>query len=412
MSVRFVLHLAHLEALRFNHESYGSEHLTLGLVKLGKAPSLANAILASQNIELRKVRLEVEKRVTCSPCMRTSSHVDLAEGFMELWDSAINLSRQIGEVASDEHGFGTGGLLIAMAMAPGTIAHEALMVGCGLDASSLIPEATRLLNHSGDESRFFDLRTDKFHTVCQVVRSYLGGRMPVGDLIECVPEHEGLILSCVESLAQHYSIPSGAELIRRHELYCELDEQFMQASDFTNGNILRKKIDALGLYFLQRTSRLSLIGFESDFWKAMLRESAKQVNAADRDWRNAVLPWCLRQTFDRQRAKAGLSSLHCSIDRQIAKLDDYVMRLPTEFAPRFERFCQWQEVRKDRFLQYTRTVLNKANSSENVRKLVRQVQRTQGDDARAEYDFTGESSLLFTGWSVNNGLLVPAIATD
>ena len=53
--------LANQEAQRFNHEYIGTEHILLGLVKEGSGVG-AN-VLKNLDIDLRKVRLEVEKLV-------------------------------------------------------------------------------------------------------------------------------------------------------------------------------------------------------------------------------------------------------------------------------------------------------------------------------------------------------------
>src|SRR5438045_7308156 len=58
---RKVMQLANQEAQRFNHEYIGTEHILLGLVKEGSGVA-ANG-LKNLDVELRKIRLEVEKIV-------------------------------------------------------------------------------------------------------------------------------------------------------------------------------------------------------------------------------------------------------------------------------------------------------------------------------------------------------------
>src|SRR5262245_38906463 len=58
---RKVMRLANQEAQRFNHEYIGTEHILLGLVKEGSG--VAANVLKNLDIDLRKVRLEVEKIV-------------------------------------------------------------------------------------------------------------------------------------------------------------------------------------------------------------------------------------------------------------------------------------------------------------------------------------------------------------
>src|SRR5450755_4321968 len=60
-----VLALARKEADRFNHNFVGTEHLLLGLIKLGQG--VAVNVLQSMGIDLETVRLEVEKQVGTGP---------------------------------------------------------------------------------------------------------------------------------------------------------------------------------------------------------------------------------------------------------------------------------------------------------------------------------------------------------
>ena len=56
---RKVMQLANQEAQRFNHEYIGTEHILLGLVKEGSG--VAANVLKNLDVDLRKIRLEVEK---------------------------------------------------------------------------------------------------------------------------------------------------------------------------------------------------------------------------------------------------------------------------------------------------------------------------------------------------------------
>ena len=55
-----VLSLAKKEAKKFGHDYVGTEHLLLGLIKLGQG--VAVAVLQAMNLDLESVRMEVEKR--------------------------------------------------------------------------------------------------------------------------------------------------------------------------------------------------------------------------------------------------------------------------------------------------------------------------------------------------------------
>ena len=56
-----VLALARKEADRFNHSFVGTEHLLLGLIKLGQG--VAVSVLERKGLDLESVRMEVEKQV-------------------------------------------------------------------------------------------------------------------------------------------------------------------------------------------------------------------------------------------------------------------------------------------------------------------------------------------------------------
>src|ERR1700739_1348641 len=58
---RKVMQLANQEAQRFNHEYIGTEHVLLGLLKEGSG--VAATVIRKLDIDLRKIRLEVEKLV-------------------------------------------------------------------------------------------------------------------------------------------------------------------------------------------------------------------------------------------------------------------------------------------------------------------------------------------------------------
>ena len=66
---RKVMQLANQEAIRFNHENIGTEHILLGLVKVGSG--VAAEVLKNLGVDLRRIRLEVEKIVQSGPDMVT-----------------------------------------------------------------------------------------------------------------------------------------------------------------------------------------------------------------------------------------------------------------------------------------------------------------------------------------------------
>jgi ATP-dependent Clp protease ATP-binding subunit ClpC len=79
--------LANQEAQRFNHEYIGTEHILLGLVKEGSGTA-AN-ILRNLGIDLRKVRLEVEKIVVTGPDAAVFDRMPLTPRAKKVIESAI-----------------------------------------------------------------------------------------------------------------------------------------------------------------------------------------------------------------------------------------------------------------------------------------------------------------------------------
>lgn len=68
-----VLALARKEADRFNHNYIGTEHVLLGLIKLGQG--VAVSVLERMGLELENVRHEVEKEVGSGPEQKTSANI-------------------------------------------------------------------------------------------------------------------------------------------------------------------------------------------------------------------------------------------------------------------------------------------------------------------------------------------------
>ena len=80
--------LAQQEAQRFNHEYIGTEHVLLGLVKEGSGVG-AN-VLKRLPIDLRKVRIEVEKLVKAGPEMVTLGKLPLPPRAKKVIEYAID----------------------------------------------------------------------------------------------------------------------------------------------------------------------------------------------------------------------------------------------------------------------------------------------------------------------------------
>ena len=90
---RKVMALANQEAQRFNHEYIGTEHILLGLVKEGSG--VAANVLKNLDVDLRKIRLEVEKLVQSGPEMVTMGKLPQTPRAKKVLEYAIEEARNL-----------------------------------------------------------------------------------------------------------------------------------------------------------------------------------------------------------------------------------------------------------------------------------------------------------------------------
>jgi len=81
-----VLQLARKEADRFNHNVIGTEHLLLGLVKLGQG--VAVNVLQKMGLDLETVRMEVEKQVGTGPDQKVIGNIPYTPRVKKVLDLA------------------------------------------------------------------------------------------------------------------------------------------------------------------------------------------------------------------------------------------------------------------------------------------------------------------------------------
>jgi len=124
---RKVMALANQEAQRFNHEYIGTEHILLGLVKEGSGVG-AN-VLKNLGIDLRKVRLEVEKLVKSGPEMVTMGKLPQTPRAKKVVEYAIEEARNL------NHNYvGTEHLLLGLLREQDGVAAQVLLnLGLKLD---------------------------------------------------------------------------------------------------------------------------------------------------------------------------------------------------------------------------------------------------------------------------------------
>ncbi len=140
---RKVMALANQEAQRFNHEYIGTEHILLGLVKEGSGTG-AN-VLKNLEVDLRKVRLEVEKLVKSGPETVTAGKLPQSPRAKKVIEYAIEEARNL------NHNYtGTEHLLLGLLREQDGVGAQVLM-NLNLVLEDVREETLNLLG-VGDES--------------------------------------------------------------------------------------------------------------------------------------------------------------------------------------------------------------------------------------------------------------------
>ncbi len=137
---RKVMQLANQEAMRFNHEYIGTEHILLGLVSEGTG--VASNVLKNLDIDLGKIRREVEKIVQAGPDVVTMGKLPHTPRAKKVVEYAIEESRNL------NHNYvGTEHLLLGLLREQETVAAQILM-NLGLSMTSVRDEVIALLGHN------------------------------------------------------------------------------------------------------------------------------------------------------------------------------------------------------------------------------------------------------------------------
>jgi ATP-dependent Clp protease ATP-binding subunit ClpA len=140
---RKVMALANQEAKRFNHEYIGTEHILLGLVKEGSGVG-AN-VLKNMDVDLRKVRLEVEKLIKSGPEMVTFGKLPQTPRAKQVIEYAIEESRGL-----DHNYVGSEHLLLGLLCEHDGVAAQVLM-NQGLNLEDVRREVLNLLGAGIEE---------------------------------------------------------------------------------------------------------------------------------------------------------------------------------------------------------------------------------------------------------------------
>jgi len=92
---RKVMQLGIQEAQRFNHDYVGTEHILPGLIKEGSG--VAAAVLNNLDIDLRKLRIEVEKIVQTGPEMITMGKLPQTPRARQVIEYAMEEARSLNQ---------------------------------------------------------------------------------------------------------------------------------------------------------------------------------------------------------------------------------------------------------------------------------------------------------------------------
>jgi ATP-dependent Clp protease ATP-binding subunit ClpC len=145
------MQLANQEAQRFNHEYIGTEHILLGLVKEGSG--VAANVLKNLDVDLRKIRIEVEKIVQTGPDMVTMGKLPQTPRAKKVIEYAMDEARNL------NHNYvGTEHLLLGLLREQEGVAAQVLM-NLGMKLDDVRDEVLNLLGHgmesaeSGSEER-------------------------------------------------------------------------------------------------------------------------------------------------------------------------------------------------------------------------------------------------------------------
>jgi ATP-dependent Clp protease ATP-binding subunit ClpC len=137
---RKVMQLANQEAQRFNHEYIGTEHILLGLIKEGSG--VAANVLKNLDIDLRKVRLEIEKLVQAGPDLVEMGKLPQTPRAKKVIEYAIEESRNLGQ-----NYVGTEHVLLGLIREDEGVASQVL-VNLGLKLEYLREEVMNILGQS------------------------------------------------------------------------------------------------------------------------------------------------------------------------------------------------------------------------------------------------------------------------
>ncbi len=134
---RKVMQLANQEAQRFGHEYLGTEHIVIGLAKEGSG--VASNVLKNLEIDLAKIRSEVEKIVVAGPETRPMGKLPISPRAKNVLQHAMH------EASNLNHNYvGTEHILLGLLQERDCVAVQ-IMLNLGCSSETVRDEVLRLI---------------------------------------------------------------------------------------------------------------------------------------------------------------------------------------------------------------------------------------------------------------------------
>ena len=157
---RKVMQLANQEAQRFNHEYIGTEHILLGLIKEGSG--VAANVLKNLNVDLRKVRREVEKIMHSGPAMVVLGKLPQTPRAKKVIEFAIEEARSLNlDYVGTEH------LLLGLVRETEGVGAQVLL-NLGVRLDDVRAETMRFLGQNIPQSMVIDTKIPRIHSPSQM----------------------------------------------------------------------------------------------------------------------------------------------------------------------------------------------------------------------------------------------------
>jgi thiamine-phosphate pyrophosphorylase len=154
---RKVIDLANQEAQRWNHEYIGTEHVLIGLVKEGAG--VAANVLKNLDVDLKKLRREVEKFVHSGAEMVTMGKLPLTPRVKKALELAAKEAKKLG------HNYiGTEHILLGLLQEQDGIAAQVL-VRLGLTLKEIRREVLAILGHAMPDESSGDVKEHRHERV-------------------------------------------------------------------------------------------------------------------------------------------------------------------------------------------------------------------------------------------------------